>query len=68
MIVTCWEKEDYGYSVDRYQTNGCSCCSLELDAENDRETIIEHLIGNVRVAREACERLGVDFDWLCLQD
>ena len=50
----------------RFRTTGCGCCSQDLYLEDDRDKILEQLKKNVKVLKEACEVLGVDFlEFVC---
>lgn len=49
-----------------FTSDGCGCCSVtygdpEFGPLNE-ERVIEHLKDNVRVTKEACDALGIDFE------
>lgn len=59
MIQTVYRKED-GYDRDTVRTTGCSCCSRELDLEDDKAEIVKHALANVTVAAEVLALCGIE--------
>ena len=59
MIVSVYKEDDKKFS---FTTAGCGCCSESLTVDNQgREEIIKELKNNVKVLREACRALKIDY-------
>jgi hypothetical protein len=60
MIVSVW-KEDNDVQCT---TNGCGCCSVNLYGKSDRGEIIDEIKQNIKVAKEVCKLMKIDFNSL----
>lgn len=56
MIVAIYEGDKEA------QTEGCGCCSRHLSFDEDRDEIIGELKENIKIVKEACEILDIDFE------
>ena len=48
-------------SEGTFGTDGCGCCACDYDPLVDTDKIITHLKENIKITKEACELLGIDF-------
>lgn len=63
MLASFYPKgKDQDYHSCR--TDGCSCCSVDLDIETEKDRIINEIRDNIRIAKKVCKFYKVDFNKL----
>lgn len=48
-----------------FQTDGCGCCSVVYYKGKDDKKIIDNIDDNIRIAKKACDAMGINFKKLC---
>lgn len=63
MIASCYKEEDESAV---FVTTGCGCCSQHLYPESSKQAILTELKRNIKVVKDSCEILGIDFlEFVC---
>ncbi len=44
------------------RTDGCSCCSMELNIKDDQEEILKEVFKNIKVAKKVLAFYKIDFN------